>query len=157
MTRSSHLDRFLPNIKKNLISKTREQRGILPPHTSTSCTPIHEPLQHGATPLIAESPAFQHRHRGMLRKYHCDNCSVDITSTTRIRCAAPQCQDYDLCVQCPNPPQDCANSRFCTEHDRTYPTSLPCHRTMCTAHHSSRLECRRRASPHRGIGVSRPR
>src|SRR5579859_6977099 len=36
----------------------------------------------------------------MLRKYHCDNCSVDITSTTRIRCAAPQCQDYDLCVQC---------------------------------------------------------
>jgi transcriptional adapter 2-alpha len=41
----------------------------------------------------------------MLRKYHCDNCSVDITSTTRIRCAAPQCQEYDLCVQCTNPSQ----------------------------------------------------
>lgn len=39
----------------------------------------------------------------MLRKYHCDNCSVDITSTTRIRCAAPQCSEYDLCVQCIDP------------------------------------------------------
>ncbi|TDZ22685.1 Transcriptional adapter 2 [Colletotrichum orbiculare MAFF 240422] len=33
-------------------------------------------------------------------KYHCDICSVDITSTVRIRCAHTACNDYDLCVQC---------------------------------------------------------
>ncbi|EFQ36578.1 hypothetical protein CGRA01v4_08457 [Colletotrichum graminicola] len=33
-------------------------------------------------------------------KYHCDICSVDITSTVRIRCAHSACNDYDLCVQC---------------------------------------------------------
>ncbi|ROV93207.1 hypothetical protein VMCG_08755 [Cytospora schulzeri] len=33
-------------------------------------------------------------------KYICDVCSVDITSTVRIRCAHSACNDYDLCVQC---------------------------------------------------------
>ncbi|KAK9422517.1 hypothetical protein SUNI508_00380 [Seiridium unicorne] len=41
-------------------------------------------------------------------KYVCDSCSADITSTScakfehqvRIRCAHPDCKEYDLCVQC---------------------------------------------------------
>ncbi|RAO70160.1 uncharacterized protein BHQ10_006172 [Talaromyces amestolkiae] len=33
-------------------------------------------------------------------KYHCDVCSVDITSTVRISCAHPSCPEYDLCVPC---------------------------------------------------------
>ncbi|CAK7266398.1 Transcriptional adapter ada2 [Sporothrix epigloea] len=33
-------------------------------------------------------------------KYVCDVCSVDITSTVRIRCAHPACNEYDLCVLC---------------------------------------------------------
>ncbi|KAB5577881.1 hypothetical protein GE09DRAFT_952828 [Coniochaeta sp. 2T2.1] len=33
-------------------------------------------------------------------KYVCDVCSADITSTVRIRCASPACNEYDLCVQC---------------------------------------------------------
>ncbi|KAL1976825.1 hypothetical protein VTN31DRAFT_3107 [Thermomyces dupontii] len=33
-------------------------------------------------------------------KYHCDVCSVDITSTVRISCAHPSCHEYDLCVPC---------------------------------------------------------
>ncbi|ORY58200.1 uncharacterized protein BCR38DRAFT_353560 [Pseudomassariella vexata] len=33
-------------------------------------------------------------------KYVCDACSADITSTVRIRCAHPACNEYDLCVQC---------------------------------------------------------
>ncbi|KAJ6783251.1 hypothetical protein PWT90_07497 [Aphanocladium album] len=33
-------------------------------------------------------------------KYVCDACSVDITSTVRIRCADPACTDFDLCVSC---------------------------------------------------------
>ncbi|KAK5070003.1 Transcriptional adapter ada2 [Lithohypha guttulata] len=33
-------------------------------------------------------------------KYHCDVCSIDITSTVRISCADPACRDFDLCVQC---------------------------------------------------------
>ncbi|KAL1981157.1 hypothetical protein VTN96DRAFT_3004 [Rasamsonia emersonii] len=33
-------------------------------------------------------------------KYHCDVCSVDITSTVRISCAHPACHEYDLCVPC---------------------------------------------------------
>ncbi|KAH9908326.1 transcriptional adaptor-like protein [Xylariomycetidae sp. FL2044] len=33
-------------------------------------------------------------------KYICDVCSADITSTVRIRCAHPACNEYDLCVQC---------------------------------------------------------
>ncbi|KAL5600898.1 hypothetical protein BROUX41_005736 [Berkeleyomyces rouxiae] len=33
-------------------------------------------------------------------KYVCDVCSVDITSTVRIRCAHASCYEYDLCVQC---------------------------------------------------------
>ncbi|CBF70441.1 chromatin-binding transcription regulator ADA2 [Aspergillus nidulans FGSC A4] len=33
-------------------------------------------------------------------KYHCDVCSVDVTSTVRISCAHPSCPEYDLCVPC---------------------------------------------------------
>ncbi|KKY20932.1 putative saga complex subunit [Phaeomoniella chlamydospora] len=33
-------------------------------------------------------------------KYHCDVCSVDVTSTVRISCADPACPEYDLCVPC---------------------------------------------------------
>ena len=33
-------------------------------------------------------------------KYHCDVCSIDITSTVRISCANPACREYDLCVPC---------------------------------------------------------
>ncbi|KAG9238960.1 hypothetical protein BJ875DRAFT_501679 [Amylocarpus encephaloides] len=33
-------------------------------------------------------------------KYVCDVCSADITSTVRIRCAHPACNEYDLCVEC---------------------------------------------------------
>ncbi|RAK99123.1 chromatin-binding transcription regulator ADA2 [Aspergillus ibericus CBS 121593] len=33
-------------------------------------------------------------------KYHCDICSVDVTSTVRVSCAHPACHEYDLCVPC---------------------------------------------------------
>ncbi|KAJ5081714.1 hypothetical protein NUU61_009978 [Penicillium alfredii] len=33
-------------------------------------------------------------------KFHCDVCSVDVTSTVRISCAHPACHEYDLCVPC---------------------------------------------------------
>jgi transcriptional adapter 2-alpha len=33
-------------------------------------------------------------------KYHCDVCSIDITSTVRISCGDPACREYDLCVPC---------------------------------------------------------
>ncbi|KAI9934685.1 hypothetical protein ASPWEDRAFT_116578 [Aspergillus wentii DTO 134E9] len=33
-------------------------------------------------------------------KYHCDICSIDVTSTVRISCAHPVCNEYDLCVPC---------------------------------------------------------
>ncbi|KAI2787581.1 Transcriptional adapter 2 [Penicillium oxalicum] len=33
-------------------------------------------------------------------KFHCDVCSVDVTSTVRISCAHPNCHEYDLCVPC---------------------------------------------------------
>jgi len=33
-------------------------------------------------------------------KYVCDVCSVDITSTVRIRCANAICNEFDLCVPC---------------------------------------------------------
>ncbi|KKK14591.1 putative SAGA complex subunit (Ada2) [Aspergillus rambellii] len=33
-------------------------------------------------------------------KYHCDICSVDVTSTVRVSCAHPSCHEYDLCVPC---------------------------------------------------------
>ncbi|BCR88012.1 chromatin-binding transcription regulator ADA2 [Aspergillus chevalieri] len=33
-------------------------------------------------------------------KYHCDICTVDVTSTVRISCAHPACPEYDLCVPC---------------------------------------------------------
>ncbi|OJD15567.1 hypothetical protein AJ78_04190 [Emergomyces pasteurianus Ep9510] len=33
-------------------------------------------------------------------KYHCDVCSVDVTSTVRIACAHSACHEYDMCVPC---------------------------------------------------------
>ncbi|MCJ1248195.1 Transcriptional adapter ada2 [Trapelia coarctata] len=44
-------------------------------------------------------------------KYICDVCSADITSTVRIRCASPACNDYDLCVPC------FSNGSFSRDHD----------------------------------------
>ncbi|KAK8188376.1 transcriptional adapter 2 [Phyllosticta capitalensis] len=44
-------------------------------------------------------------------KYVCDVCSVDITSTVRIRCASSACHDYDLCVPC------FADGKSSREHD----------------------------------------
>lgn len=33
-------------------------------------------------------------------KYTCDACHVDITHTVRIKCAAKECDEIDLCVSC---------------------------------------------------------
>lgn len=60
----------------------------------------------------AEEDARIERSMGVIRKnaasrggdggtkYHCDVCSIDITSTVRISCANPACREYDLCVPC---------------------------------------------------------
>ncbi|KAK2746642.1 Transcriptional adapter ada2 [Myotisia sp. PD_48] len=52
-------------------------------------------------------------------KYHCDVCSVDVTSTVRISCAHPTCLEYDLCVPC------FAAGESSKNHDpRTHPYSV---------------------------------
>ncbi|KAL1957319.1 hypothetical protein VTO42DRAFT_6108 [Malbranchea cinnamomea] len=52
-------------------------------------------------------------------KYHCDVCSVDVTSTVRILCAHPACHEYDLCVPC------FAAGESSKNHDpRTHPYSV---------------------------------
>ncbi|WEW59760.1 Transcriptional adapter ada2 [Emydomyces testavorans] len=52
-------------------------------------------------------------------KYHCDVCSVDITSTVRISCAHSACHEYDLCVPC------FAAGQHSKSHDpRTHPYSV---------------------------------
>ncbi|KAI9851086.1 MAG: Transcriptional adapter ada2 [Thelocarpon superellum] len=52
-------------------------------------------------------------------KYVCDGCSADITSTVRIRCAHPTCNEYDLCVPC------FAGGETSREHDpATHPYSV---------------------------------
>ncbi|KAL2416847.1 Transcriptional adapter 2 [Exophiala dermatitidis] len=72
----------------------------------------HDYAQH----LSSNSEIAEHDHSektmGVIRKnaasrggdggtkYHCDVCSIDITSTVRISCANPACRDYDLCVPC---------------------------------------------------------
>ncbi|KAJ5607951.1 SAGA complex subunit (Ada2) [Penicillium hordei] len=33
-------------------------------------------------------------------KFHCDVCSIDVTSTVRISCSHLTCPEYDLCVPC---------------------------------------------------------
>jgi len=33
-------------------------------------------------------------------QYHCDYCRRDISTEVRIKCAAPECKDFDLCVHC---------------------------------------------------------
>jgi transcriptional adapter 2-alpha len=67
---------------------------------------------HSATDSDAEEDARIERSMGVIRKnaasrggdggtkYHCDVCSIDITSTVRISCAHPDCREYDLCVPC---------------------------------------------------------
>lgn len=62
--------------------------------------------------LTQEKNVFVRKEMGVIRKaaasrgsdggtkYHCDVCSIDITSTVRINCADPTCRDYDLCVPC---------------------------------------------------------
>lgn len=52
-------------------------------------------------------------------KYHCDVCSVDVTSTVRISCAHSSCHEYDLCVPC------FAAGESTKNHDpRTHPFSV---------------------------------
>ncbi|KAI1935936.1 Transcriptional adapter ada2 [Ophidiomyces ophidiicola] len=52
-------------------------------------------------------------------KYHCDVCSVDVTSTVRISCAHSACHEYDLCVPC------FAAGQHSKNHDpRTHPFSV---------------------------------
>lgn len=40
------------------------------------------------------------RGDGAGTKYHCDVCTIDVTSTVRIRCANAACKEYDCCVPC---------------------------------------------------------
>ena len=68
--------------------------------------------QYHSTDSEAEENARIERSMGVIRKnaasrgsdggtkYHCDVCSIDITSTVRISCANPACKEYDLCVPC---------------------------------------------------------
>lgn len=68
--------------------------------------------QHQSTDSEAEEDARIERSMGVIRKnaasrgsdggtkYHCDVCSIDITSTVRISCANSACREYDLCVPC---------------------------------------------------------
>ena len=68
--------------------------------------------QYQSTDSEAEEDARIERSMGVIRKnaasrgsdggtkYHCDVCSIDITSTVRISCANPACKEYDLCVPC---------------------------------------------------------
>ncbi|KAM5432405.1 Transcriptional adapter ada2 [Microsporum ferrugineum] len=52
-------------------------------------------------------------------KYHCDVCSIDITSTVRISCAHSACPEYDMCVPC------FARGSTTKSHDpRTHPYSV---------------------------------
>ena len=65
-----------------------------------------------ATDPEAEENARIERSMGVIRKnaasrgteggtkYHCDVCSIDITSTVRISCAESVCKEFDLCVPC---------------------------------------------------------
>ena len=65
-----------------------------------------------STDSEAEEDARVERSMGVIRKnaasrgsdgctkYHCDVCSIDITSTVLIACASPICREYDLCVPC---------------------------------------------------------
>lgn len=49
-------------------------------------------------------------------KYHCDLCLADITDILRIRCAAVECTDFDVCVECFAAGKEGANHR----HDHPY-------------------------------------
>ena len=33
-------------------------------------------------------------------KYTCDCCGIDVTHTVRIKCAAKECEEVDLCPSC---------------------------------------------------------
>ena len=89
------------------------------PFTATTPTPdqtlitFEDPnAQYHSTDSEAEENARIERSMGVIRKnaasrgsdggtkYHCDVCSIDITSTVRISCANPACKEYDLCVPC---------------------------------------------------------
>lgn len=68
--------------------------------------------QYQSTDSEVEEDARIKRSMGVIRKnaasrgsdggtkYHCDVCSIDITSTVRISCANSACKEYDLCVPC---------------------------------------------------------
>jgi transcriptional adapter 2-alpha len=73
---------------------------------------VHDYDQYQSTDSEDEEDARIAESMGVIRKnaasrgtdggtkYHCDVCSIDITSTVRISCADPSCQNYDLCVPC---------------------------------------------------------
>jgi transcriptional adapter 2-alpha len=90
-------------------------------HSFTATTPTADQTliafedpnaQYHSTDSEAEENARIERSMGVIRKnaasrgsdggtkYHCDVCSIDITSTVRISCANPACKEYDLCVPC---------------------------------------------------------
>ncbi|KIV89532.1 hypothetical protein PV10_06925 [Exophiala mesophila] len=85
-----------------------------PPADLTTCdaTISDENAIHIPTQSDLEENATVERSMGVIRKnaasrggdggtkYHCDVCSIDITSTVRISCASSACRDYDLCVPC---------------------------------------------------------
>jgi hypothetical protein len=86
-------------------------------HSFTATTPTADQTliafedpnaQYHSTDSEAEENARIERSMGVIRKnaasrgsdggtkYHCDVCSIDITSTVRISCANPACKEYDL-------------------------------------------------------------
>ena len=79
---------------------------------SNSPTDVDDYDEYCSTDSEAEEDARIERSMGVIRKnaasrgtdggtkYHCDVCSIDITSTVRISCANPACREYDLCVPC---------------------------------------------------------
>ncbi|KAI9021955.1 hypothetical protein DFJ74DRAFT_620249 [Hyaloraphidium curvatum] len=48
-------------------------------------------------------------------RYHCDNCTADLTDVVRIRCAV--CDDFDLCVQCFSKGAEPAGFKHSNDHD----------------------------------------
>ena len=83
------------------------------PDTDSTLIAFEDPnAQYQSTDSEAEEDARIERSMGVIRKnaasrgsdggtkYHCDVCSIDITSTVRISCANPACKEYDLCVPC---------------------------------------------------------
>ena len=75
------------------------RRRVTAPSVSPTARPIGEDDRvESVMGVIRKATASRGSDGGT--KYHCDVCSIDITSTVRINCADPDCRDYDLCVPC---------------------------------------------------------